>query len=203
MAKQENKSTRNDGRTTHVIGVLVDLKNQNFQPFECDVPYVRSVEKAAKSVADVMQLTDEIMVSISELQQTEIERKIYDNAKLYAADAEMFIEEEEAKAHAKEIGAKCVQGFIYNYQTNVWYIDANGDYQTELFDYMCGGNFTAIDARSMLAMRFEEQHKGAKVLNIHHTESPRGFSKADDIVWYVINNEELAKCEREIKHRAK
>ena len=114
MKKQENKSTRNDGRMTHVAGIIANMQEQTFTPFECDVPYARSNDKLAKSVREVMNLDDACMVSISEIVQTETERKTYDNAKLYAANAEMFSDETEAKERAKEISAKCVQGFIYN-----------------------------------------------------------------------------------------
>ena len=196
MKKQETKSTRNDGRTTHVAGIIANMQEQTFTPFECDVPYARSNDKLAKSVRKVMQLDDACMVSISET-----ERKVYSDATLYMCpDAESFIEEEEAKAYARENGLRVVAGNIYNYATQVFSIDNNGDYHTEHFDWLCGDNWTAIDARAAIAMRYEEL-TGKHVITIHNAESPRGFVKTQDIVYYGISAEDLAKCERVVKHR--
>lgn len=201
MKKQENKSTRNDGRMTHVAGIIANMQEQTFTPFECDVPYARSNDKLAKSVREVMNLDDACMVSISEIQQTETERKFYSDSALYmCADAESFIDEDEAKAYARDNGLKVVAGNIYNYATQVFAIDNRGDYHTNHFDWTCGDNWTAIDARAALAMRYEE-FTGQHVIAIHSTESPRGFVKSQDVVYYAISAEDLSKCERVVKHR--
>lgn len=201
MAKQENKSTRNDGRMTHVVGIIANMQEQTFTPFECDVPYARSNDKLAKSVREVMQLDDACMVSISEIVQTETERKVYSDAALYMCDdAEFFSSEEEAKAYAHENGLRVVAGNIYSYVTQVFAIDNSGDYHTEAFNWICGDNWTAIDARAALMMRYEEL-SGNNAICIHSIESPRGYTKKQDVVYYAISTEDLAKCEREVKHR--
>lgn len=201
MKKQETKSTRNDGRMTHVTGIIANMQEQTFTPFECDVPYARSNDKLAKSVREVMQLDDGCMISISEIQQTENERKFYSDSALYmCADAESFIDEQDAKNYAKENGLRVVAGNIYNYATQVFSIDNDGNYHTEHFDWTCGDNWTAIDARSAIAMRYEEL-TGKHVIAIHNAESPRGFVKTQDVVYYAISAEDLAKCERVVKHR--
>ena len=201
MAKQENKSTRNDGRMTHVAGIIANMQEQTFTPFECDVPYARSNDKLSKSVREVMNLDDACMVSISEIQQTETERKVYSDAALYmCADAESFVTEEEAKAYARENGLRVVAGKVYSYNTQVFAIDNSGDYHTDAFSWLCGDNWTAIDARAALMMRYEELN-GYHAIAIHSIESPRGYTKLEDTVYYAIGAEDLAKCEREVKHR--
>lgn len=204
MAKSnESKSTRNDGRMTHVSGIIANMQEQTFTTFECDVPYARSNDKLAKSVREVMQLDDACMVSISEIVQTEKERKIYDTGLLYLSGAEMFLEEDEAKERAKEIHGKCVAGKLYEYRTHVFWFDIEeNEYGVTDFDYQTGYNCTAQDARAMLYMRFEELYE-RKPIAMHVFENQRGFIKHEYTTYYVGSAELFADCERVVKHREK
>ena len=196
-------SNRNANRTTHAVGVLVDMKEQKFTPFEVDIPYVRSIDKAAKSVAEIMQLDGSTVVSISELQQTETQRVVYDMNALYLSDAEQFADEETAKARAKEIGAKAITGTIYRYNTQVFFYDMeSNEYATQPFEWVCGSNFTALDARAMLAMRFEEMHKDCRAVALHSWGNQKGYKKHEETVFYVASADLLKGCERIVKHRA-
>lgn len=206
MAKKqmENNETKSnmDARETILQGFYIDPMSEKLEKvdFEVTIPYARAPQKHIDAVKKHFNLDASAAVVIVNVEQPETERKFYSESALFMADAETFIDENEAKTYARENGLRVVAANIYGYETQVFAVDNKGDYFTEKFTWVCGDNWTKRDARAALAMRYEETH-ACKVIALHSIESPQGFTKKQDSVWYAISADELAKCERTVRHR--
>lgn len=188
MARMNNMS---EERKTLVKGMVADAQLKTFEAFEVETAYTRSLEKAVKFASAILNPDNEphIMVSVSEIVNEKAQRKVWNNAALYLESREMCMTEEEAN-ELREDGEIVVKGFLYSFNTNIWaYNTVTQEYVTEFYSWSGGNNSTAKDARAMLAMRYEEMHPNTRVIGMHMFETSKGYTKAQDDVWYVINKE--------------
>lgn len=202
MTKANESKTE---RMTKVAGAYVDMSGETLEKieFEIEVPYARAEAKLIASVKKHFNLPATAGVAITNIEQPESTRKVYDMNLLYLSGAEMFHDESDAKERAKEINGKCVAGVLYDYETQVfWYDVETEEYGTEKFYWTTGYNCTAQDARAMLRMRFEEMN-GKKPIELNAWGNQKGYKKHETPIYYVGSAELFADCEREVKHREK
>lgn len=195
MARTNNTTERK----STVKGIWANAKTQEFNQFEIVTDYTRSIDKAVKLASEIINPDNDpaIMISVSEIVNEKAQRKVYDNAAMYLEAEQMCIDEEEAKEQCKE-NETIVKGFFYSYNTHVFYFDMNeNEYKVAPFSWDSGANITARDCRAMLAMRFEETNKGCKVVAMHEWSNNKGFTKAQDTVWYILTPEQLETCTKD------
>ena len=194
MARKNTKE-----RKSIVKGIWANAQTQEFNQFEIETDYTRSIEKAVKLAKAIINPDNNpaIMVSVSDIVNEKASRKYYDNAAMYLEAAQMCIDEEEAKNECKE-NETIVKGFYYSYNTHVFYFDMNAnEYKVAPFSWDSGANITARDCRAMLTMRFEETHNGCKVITMHEWGNSKGYTKSQDTVWYILTPEQLERCMKE------
>ena len=195
MARKNNTAERK----STVKGIWANATTQEFNQFEIETEYTRSIEKAVKLASAIINPDNrpEIMVSVSEIVNEKAQRKVWNNTALYLEAREMCMTEAEA-LEMNDANELVIKGCLYNFETQIWaYNPITEEYVTKPFSWTTGANVTAKDARAMLAMRFEEMHKGFKVLGLNHWTTSKGYTKAQDDVWFVIN--EIIARERCIK----
>lgn len=188
MARTKNT---NEERKTLVKGMIADAQLKTFEAFEVETAYTRSLEKAVKFASAILNPDNEphIMVSVSEIVNEKAQRKLWNNTALYLEARKMCMSEEEAN-DIREDDEIVVKGFLYTFYTNVWaYNIDTHEYITEFYSWSSGYNSTAKDARAVLAMRYEKMHPNTRVIGMHTFETSKGYTKAQDNVWYVINKE--------------
>lgn len=185
MARKNNTAERK----SIVKGIWANAKTQEFNQFEIETDYTRSIDKAIKLVTESINPDNDpsIMISVTEIVNEKTQRKVWNNTALYIEAREMCMTETEAN-EIYEDGEIVVKGYLYGFETQIWaYNPTSEEYVTQPFSWTTGANVTAKDARAMLAMRFEEMHKGFKVLGINHWSTSKGYTKAQDNVWFVID----------------
>lgn len=181
----------NEERKTLVKGMVADAQLKTFEAFEVETAYTRSIEKAVKFASAILNPDNEphIMVSVSEIVNEKAQRKVWNNSALYLESREMCMSEDEAN-ELREDDEIVVKGFLYIFNTNIWaYNIVTQEYVTEFYSWSSGNNSTAKDARALLAMRYEEMHPNTRVIGMHMFETPKGYTKAQYDVWFVINKE--------------
>lgn len=183
--------TNNTERKSTVKGIWANAQTQEFHPFEIATDYTRSIEKAIKLVAASINPDNDpnIMISVTEIVNEKATRKVWNNAALYIEAREMCMTEAEA-LEINDANELVIKGHLYGFETQIWaYNPTTEEYITKPFSWTTGANVTAKDARAMLAMRFEETHEGYKVLGMNHWSTSKGYTKAQDDVWFVINED--------------
>lgn len=195
MARTNNTAERK----STVKGIWANAETQEFNPFEIETDYTRSIEKAVKLANAIINPDNNpfIMVSVSEIVNEKAARKYYDNASMYLEALQMCLSKEDAENEVKE-GEFIVKGTVYNFETQVFaYNLESNSYITRPFSWSCGNNVTARDARAMLAMRYEETHQNERVICVHDWSTSKGYSKAQDEVWFILNDEIAQRCIKE------
>ena len=191
--------TNNTERKSTVKGVWIDMQTQAFNEYEIETEYTRSLDKAVKLANAIINPGNNpmIVVTVKEIVNEKAARRYYDNALLYAEARDMCMGQTEAEASVQE-GEIIVKGTLYNFETQVFaYNLATQSYITRPFHWSCGNNVTARDARAMLAMRYEEMNPDERVICVHDWSTTKGYSKAQDDVWFVIDKEKARECMKE------
>lgn len=175
-----------DGRTTTVKGFIIDPSTRAFDEFECEIAYTRAAEKAAKSVAEKLDVKAPKIVSVSEIVNARVE---YDNAQVYnRALAVYSAESEDAKTaiESLEPNHKAININVTRYTCNAWMLDKNNEYVIDRLTVLTGGHIKRGDARAVMAMRAEKQ--GYKVIATH------AFMAETFKAVAIINVDDLEKC---------
>lgn len=191
----------NTERKSTVKGVWVNVETMERYEFTHEVEYVRTTNtaKALKLVSEIINPDNDpnIAITVQEIVNESATRKYYDNAAMYIEALQMCMSKEEAENELKE-GEFIVKGTLYNFETQVFaYNLKTNEYVTKPFSWSCGNNVTARDARAMLMMRYEETHEGERVICIHDWSTSKGYSKAQDDVWFILNDETAQRCIKE------
>lgn len=184
---ESKRANRFENRVTVLKGEVLNSETLVKNPFEIEVPYVRSVPTAMKSAEKALNLSeDEIIVKKSfEVINVTPKSVRYSNSKLADnAEAVYNSEEEALDACADGYAVKAVT--VYTVHSVVWSI--GGDmYNTDKVSYETTSNITKADARAFVRMRFEKE-TGDTVLALHNTH------KTDSTKFAVISNERLSAC---------
>ena len=188
-------------RKSMVKGVWVNVETMERNEFSYEVEYVRTTNtaKALKLVSELINPDNDpnIAITVQEIVNESTTRKYYDNATMYVEALQMCMTREDAENELKE-GEFIVKGTLYNFETQVFAYNLKANaYVTEPFSWSCGNNVTARDARAMLAMRYEEINPDERVICVHDWNTSKGYSKAQNDVWFILNDEIAQRCIKE------
>ena len=189
-------------RKSTVKGVWIDLETHQFNEYEIVTDYTRSVDKAVKLASEQINPDNlpNIVVTVKEIVNEKQARKYYDNAAMYAEARDMCYGQAEAEDTVKE-NEIVVKGTLYEFDTNLFvYNIKTKEHEARKFHWSCGSNVTARDARAMLAMRYEELNPDYKVIAMNVWNNPKGYTKHETPVWFVIDKQTLQEhCMKEAK----
>lgn len=186
----EKKSTRNDGRKTLAIGKLGFFNEGRFEDFETEIDYTRSETIAAEKVREALDLADDVMVQVTELQQSEIKKTVYNSGKVFENMSADFEDEEIAKASATE-NQTVIPYTMYEYDAQFWAVNSNGDYITDYVMDNSPVKFTRVNMRQFLAISAENLEPDFKVLAIH------GEKRTETTRYAIVENDKLVLCVKE------
>ena len=177
-----------DGRTTEVKGFIIDPTTQSFDEFECTVPYTRTAEKAAKAVAEALGIEAPKIVSVSEVINTRVE---YDNAKVYTHAVELYAADVDPALYADILIAehKAINVRVKRYDCMGWAYNADTDeYDTVALTCETGGHIARGDVRAVMAMRYESDFTGWRIIATHGMQCREYKAVA------IVPESDLEKC---------
>lgn len=176
-------------RETVVKGFIINKATQEFTPFEENISYARSTQKAVELVREKMQLDNNpnIIVTVDEIVNEAPKPIKYNESKIYDLCYNHYDNEDEAKNAAEIDNTEYRAITWYEISCQVWAIDENGAYFTEFYADETPVNMTKVDQRDFMRMSYED-FSGNKVIGIHATE------KKPVSIHCVITAENLEKC---------
>lgn len=186
----EKKSTRNDGRKTLAIGKLGFFNEGRFEDFEIEIDYTRSETIASEKVREALELANDVMVQVTELQQTEIKKTVYNSGKVFENMSADFDDEEIAKAKATETQT-VIPYTMYEYVAQFWAVNSDGEYITDYVMDNSPVKFTRVNMRQFLVISAENLEPSYKVLAIH------GEKRTETTRFAIVENDKLPLCVKE------
>lgn len=178
-------SKKNENRKTTAKGFIANPYTKTFDEFCEKIPYTRSLQKAIELVREEMALDNDVMISVTELEQEEIKRTVYNPQLVFENMVADYEYEETANESANE-EQTVIPYTMYVYDAQYWAFDGI-NYHT---DYVIDNSplkMTKVDARAFLKISAENL-SGSTIIGIHND------NREVETRYAIVNNSDLEKC---------